>query len=147
MSAVGSHRLERLVVEATYHVQCLARALGAGDGTVSLSFDHGKAQKLHVAVSVAGGEPSEPRECLGVRRADAGRSQARPDLPQLEARVKASLKKIAAHCAVWLGGERLDMRFGRVEFTLRDGKVHDLVVARRVLINDPGGLARLPAAG
>jgi hypothetical protein len=147
MSPVGSRSCERLVVEATFHVQCLARALGIVDGTVSLSFHNGKAQTLHIGVSLEDGEPSEPRECLGLRRVDAGRSQVRPDLPQLKARAKASLHKIAAHSALWLGGERFDMRFSRIEFTIRTGKVHDLVVGRRVLISDLGGVDQLPVAG
>jgi len=136
MTAVESRRYERLVVEATCHVQRLAWALGAADGTVSLSFHNGKAQKLRIDVSGEDGEPSDPRECLGLRRADAGRSQAQIDLLQLKARAKASLRKIAAHSAFWLDGEALDMRFGRVEFTIRTGKVRDFIVARRVLISD-----------
>ncbi len=147
MSTVESRRCERLVVEATFHVQCLARALGAADGTLSLSFHNGKAQKLHIDVSLEDDEPSEPRECLGVRRVDAGCSQVRPDLSQLKARAKASLRKIAVHSALWLGEETFDMRFSRIEFTIRTGKVHDLVVARRVLVSDLGGVDQLPVAG
>lgn len=147
MSAAECRGFDRLIVEATCNVQCLVWALRIADGTVSLPFHEGKAKNLQLDVSLAGDEPSGPWECRTLRLAEPAHSRPRVDVAQLEARVKASLQQIAVHSTFRLGPEPFDLGFGRVEFTIRKGKVRDFVVARRLLLDEEGRLRQVPAAG
>ena len=147
MSDAEFHRFIRLVLRAACEVQRLVWALGISDGTVSLALHDSDARPLRLDVSQwtdpDGYAPQHP----GPGSGDVDRHTLRLDLAMLRAEVAARLRKMADGVVFWLGGRQFDLGFGRIEFTIRRGVVHDFVVARRVFLNKSEGFDPLPAVG
>ncbi len=147
MSEAEFHRFIRLDVRAACEVQRLVWALGISDGTVSLAFHASDAKPLKLDVSRWVDADCPQSEHPGPGSGEIDRHTVRLDLAQLRAKVEASLHKMADQAVFWLGGRRFDLGFGRIEFTIRRGAVHDFVVARRVFFNGSEGFDPLAVVG
>jgi hypothetical protein len=90
--------------------------------------------------------PDSPQH-PGLGSGDFDRRALRLDLAMLRAEVAARLHKMADGVVFLLGGRQFGLGFGRIEFTIRRGVVHDFVVARRIFLNSSEGFDPLPAVG
>ncbi len=139
--------IERDFSRQLYQVGCLVRrltwGLGMDHGTLKVPFDHGSAMPMEIKYSL-GACPGSPRRSSGrgprivLRDGHSARTMA-----ELIGYVQGAFAMLQGSCRFWLGGQEFDLAFGSLAGTVRDGQVHDLLLARRILLTEVEGFPQL----